>query len=270
MKQIRMIALDFDLTLVDYPPDGGYEVDPEALEAFAAIIRDGGRVGLVSGRDVWPMRDILAIAGSPWGEPFPNYCIRRENYLHYLEDGAWVEDIEWNHAVRERTTRFCMDHAAEIPDWLRLAEREGFSARHWILYADFGLEIHYPTEEMAAGAQRVLAEALKDRDGLVLHRNRMMLNAVPAGTGKGIALAHAAERFGLAPEQVLAFGDSDNDVSMLDGRHGFRSGTVLNSAADVQKCVLANGGYAAAERASHGVKQVLYRCAADGLIDALK
>lgn len=270
MKKICMVALDFDLTLVDYPPDGSYQVAPEAVGAFASMIKAGGWVGLVSGRDVWPMRDILSVAGIRWGEPFPNYFIRRENYLYALDNGAWTADAEWNRSIMDRTKRFCMEHAGEVPDWLRMLEGEGFAAKNWNLFADFGLEIHFETEKMAAGAMETLQDVLRNREEITLHRNRMMLNMVPAGTGKGAALAHAAERFGLEASQALAFGDSQNDLSMLDGRHGFLSGTVSNADEQVKRRVLANGGYVASERASRGVYEVLLRYAQDGRIDALR
>ena len=269
MEKIRMAALDFDLTLVDYPPQGGYELDPEARRLFGEMIANGAWVGLVSGRDVWPMKDILTVAGVEWGMPFPNYYIRRENYLHYQADGVWTEDVQWNAAVREKTMDFCAKYAGEVPGWLEATERAGFRSHNWILFSDFGLEAHYPSEETAAGAQKVLQELLGQRRDVQLHRNRMMLNVVPAGTGKGAALLHASKFFGLKPEQVIAFGDSDNDVSMLDGRYGFRSGTVSKSSRQVQKAVLANGGYLATQRASHGVCHVLKRLAGEGCVEGI-
>ena len=62
MKKIKMAAMDFDLTLVDYPPDGSYELSKDAMNLFTKMVGAGMQVGIVSGRDVWPMKDILALA----------------------------------------------------------------------------------------------------------------------------------------------------------------------------------------------------------------
>lgn len=267
MKKIKMAAMDFDLTLVDYPPDGSYELSKDAMNLFTKMVGAGMQVGIVSGRDVWPMKDILALARVEWGRPFPSYYICRENYLHYIADGEWVEDAEWNDMIRRMTMSFCRKHADGIPNWLYVLEKADIYSHNWILFSDFGLEIHFRTEEIAERARLILSDMLADDPDISLHRNRMMLNVVPAGTGKGAALLHAAERFGLEPCQVVAFGDSDNDVSMLDGRFGFCGGAVGNASQNVKKAVMKNGGYISELRASHGVHQILSNLVEMGMID---
>jgi hydroxymethylpyrimidine pyrophosphatase-like HAD family hydrolase len=68
---------------------------------------------------------------------------------------------------------------------------------------------------------------------------------------------------GYAPAQVLAVGDSVNDVSMLDGSHGFRAATVANAGAEIRELVRAGNGYVATRGNGHGVNEVIGRLTAD-------
>ena len=50
----------------------------------------------------------------------------------------------------------------------------------------------------------------------VTKSNAEYLELLPLGANKGSALAKVAERYGVAAEQCIAFGDSWNDISMLE------------------------------------------------------
>ena len=61
-----------------------------------------------------------------------------------------------------------------------------------------------------------------------------------------------ARSLGYRPEETLCIGDSLNDLTMLDGRFGFYSGTVANGAPEVRAAVLKSGGIVSERRASLG------------------
>ena len=75
--------------------------------------------------------------------------------------------------------------------------------------------------------------------------------------GKANTLTRLAALWGLDPVQILAIGDSLNDVGMLGGAHGFRSATVANAALEVRTAVQRNGGFQSAARTGAGVLEAL-------------
>jgi hydroxymethylpyrimidine pyrophosphatase-like HAD family hydrolase len=78
-----------------------------------------------------------------------------------------------------------------------------------------------------------------------------------AAVGKGPVLAELARLWVIAPSEVLAIGDSHNDLSMLDGRLGFRSATVGNADGVIKEAVRRAGGSVASGHAGAGVLELL-------------
>lgn len=62
---------------------------------------------------------------------------------------------------------------------------------------------------------------------------------------------------GVAPGQVLAVGDSQNDADMLDGKLGFQAATVANADPEIAKVVEAAGDYLARSPRSLGVAEIV-------------
>lgn len=71
----------------------------------------------------------------------------------------------------------------------------------------------YPTQEAMLDALAVLSER-KDIEAVRVMENELEITAV--GVHKGAALRILTGRLGLAPERVLAIGDSGNDLSMRE------------------------------------------------------
>jgi len=92
---------------------------------------------------------------------------------------------------------------------------------------------------------------------LVCNRNRHIVQIADAAAGKANTLDRLAGLWGLQPGQILALGDSINDVGMLGGAHGFRSATVANAAPEVRAAVRRNGGFQASAGTGAGVLEAL-------------
>lgn len=58
------------------------------------------------------------------------------------------------------------------------------------------------------------------------------IEIMPPGAGKGAALSHMARRFGLARENVMAVGDAQNDLSMLE--YAFHSVAMGNASPEIK------------------------------------
>jgi HAD superfamily hydrolase (TIGR01484 family) len=253
---IKMIGMDFDLTLVDYPPSGAY-IYPKTIAYLENLIRQGVEVGIVTGRDIWTMRDILTIAGVRFGDPFPSFVVVRENYIHWLKQNRIDAHDIWNNRMSDQMARFSQTLSAHVSDWIDELAGQELNPRKWILFSDFGLEIHFPTSELAASACLLMEKWLEQVPDMHIHRNRMMANLVHKASGKGYALQQAALAKGFAAKQVLAIGDSLNDLSMLDGSYGFLCGTVENADPVVKQAVMDNKGIVSNKPASQGLLDIL-------------
>lgn len=87
-------------------------------------------------------------------------------------------------------------------------------------------------------------------------------NAIPGnlevnakGTNKGNALALLCEKLGIAPDEVMAFGDASNDIAML--RFAGCSVAMGNASDEVKKTCL----HVTATNVEHGVAKAIYKYA---------
>lgn len=252
-----LVALDFDMTLIHHTAHG-MELPAVTRAQLTELVASGVHAGIVSGRYVWEMQDILERLGMKWANPFPTFYITREAFLYRLEKGAMAPDREWNDARAEETSRFMRRLSAEAGPLAERMEAEGMRLYKWILYSDYALEFHLSGEEEADAALRLIRERLQAAGiDAHVHRNRSVANVMHPRTGKGASLLRLAETMGLRPEQVLAVGDSLNDVDMLDGRFGFAGAAVSNAAPAVKAAVAARRGIIAGSPAGLGVAEII-------------
>jgi hydroxymethylpyrimidine pyrophosphatase-like HAD family hydrolase len=124
--------------------------------------------------------------------------------------------------------------------------------------------IAFSSPDDAAGVQRWLAAQFAAHEPrLACNRNVRLVQIHDALVGKGRVLAELARVWDLAPDEVLAIGDSANDVSMLDGSLGFQCAAPGNADELVQDVVRRAGGYVAQARIGAGVIEVLRYHAAE-------
>lgn len=257
---IRLVALDFDMTLIDHTSEGA-RLPAETIDALARLLARGVDVGVVSGRYVWEMQEILASLGVKWGDPFPSFYVTRETFIYRQEAADGMQpDREWNDRFARETSAFMKRLSGCAAGLIDHLASHGLQAGKWVLYSDYAFEIHLTDEESAAVACRLLTEALGVQGmEASVHRNRSVANVLHPQTNKGNTLLRLSRTLGLKPEQVLAIGDSLNDLSMLDGRFGFRGGAVGNAAPRVKEIVqeAGGGGYVAQARAGWGVAEII-------------
>lgn len=246
------MATDFDLTLV-------YEgFPPELYRALLKAIDSGISVGICSGRYWWDVRDILLRHGVDFGDPYPQFLICRHAFIYWIEKGKLREDIGWNNTWIEEIGRVTSEMSSYIGEWLRELRHAGCGNYvNWTLYHDYGFEVMYSTDGEAERARQIVARLIAEIPEVEVTRNYWGVNVTAACLNKGTTLEHVAGYLGLSPAQVLAIGDSLNDLPMLDGRRGFRSAAVANADESVKSAVLRNGGVVASERGGMGVLEIM-------------
>ncbi len=265
MTHIRMIALDFDNTLIGH--DNGLPVMPADTKALLLkLIAEGIEVGIASGRRWRDMRAALAYLGLSWGRPFPTFIVTRETFLYWMQDGEMVPDRAWNEARGWEMEQLARALLGKAPTWLTALEEAGLHITGWILWSDYGLEFRLATIEEAERARQILKAHTADWAQARVHRNRFLAHIALATAGKGKTLRWATEARGLAPHQVLAIGDSLNDWDMLDGSQGFWSGAVGNADEQLKEKVREVGGVIAEQPAGAGVAEIIAAYRRRGLL----
>lgn len=81
----------------------------------------------------------------------------------------------------------------------------------------------------------------------VIHSHGRLLDVLPVNAGKGAAVQHVARIAGIAPERIVAVGDSGNDLDMLEGCRN----AVLVSNYDADLCRLATEPHVYVARRPH-------------------
>ncbi len=223
---IRLAAFDLDGTLMGTDQ----KIRPRVLEAVARTQARGVIVTLATGRmfnaTVRFARELKITA--------PLLCYQ----------GGWIQALD-GPVLRRDTLSTTLARAA-----IELGEAEGW---HILLYAKgklFLKEYLYPIAfyDALLGSDVTVGEPweaiLATRDGVdkvlyvaepehipamaevlqprfagmaeIVRSHAMFIEVVPLGVSKGSALAWLAQYFGIPREQVLAAGDQENDITMIE------------------------------------------------------
>jgi len=99
------------------------------------------------------------------------------------------------------------------------------------------LKVSYDARGLTDSDRAVIRRALADAGlaATLVYSGGLHLDLLPEGTGKGHAAAFLARAWGVAPGDVLAFGDSGNDAELLTA--GFRGTLVANALPELREAV---------------------------------
>ena len=215
----RLLAFDLDGTLI---PDGGVSVPPATRAALARLHGLGALVAIITGRDA-PPPDVLdaarptAVATNNGGTVSVRGALHAE--LHFEPGDLRAVLAHGLHSARviaftAEQIYVDLPEGTPVPDW-------------------FWNRAYSPLSELDPQQTRILKvgfyhpEIRGWRDALGGSHPHLVttgaqepytdfLTVTPAGADKGAALVAIAEALGLELAQTVAFGDSDNDVAMLE------------------------------------------------------
>lgn len=220
---VRLIATDLDGTL--FGPD--LEVSKRVHVAFGRALSAGFRVVIATGR---MFKSAL---------PYAKQLELVDPVISY--QGAWVRDpvsLEtlWHNllprALTERAVGLIQASGLHLNLYtddtllveLITPECEWYCSQARVrpeIVASFGPHLGEVTKLVAIASAEVLngcqAEFEKALGGdcYVIRSTPRYLEFAAQGTSKAVALAEVARRLGIGRDEVLAFGDADNDADML-------------------------------------------------------
>lgn len=260
--RLALIAVDLDGTLLG-GTSGRYGILPAATEALRGAARLGLRVCIATGRDLPFILELLEREGiRPHAEGWPHVIIAEERTVHHWRNDAFVPDDAWNRevlaaerssftTVRQGVIELLQGPLLAIDPEARRVDGEKEEQRGFV-------EIVFKDAQASRRGEALLREWLRERQlPYVPVRNVAGVAIRHLTVGKGAVLAAVCERFSLQPQQVLAIGDSVNDLSMVDGRMGFKAAAPANAEPEVQEAVRRIGGYVARGRIGDGVAEAV-------------
>ncbi|MCT1458362.1 Cof-type HAD-IIB family hydrolase [Aestuariimicrobium sp. p3-SID1156] len=223
---ITLVVLDIDGTLLET----GERISPETARAVAALAEDGLEVALASARPAESIKVVREAIGVPMPLIGDNGAItedaegrairtvdfeisqelarglaalveRGDSAVNiYLSDGRWLAFGEPARIDREEHDTWMS--ATTRSDALDADEVAGLHA----------LKIMCDSTDVAE-----VEDAVAQLDNVAMtHSGNGLHDLWPMDSGKGAALSALAEALGIGMDQVLAVGDSDTDVPMLE------------------------------------------------------
>lgn len=250
---IRCVALDFDLTIFDY----SRPQDTRVLIPWFQRLYDANVIaGIASGRTLEDLKRELSSIDMPWENPFPQFVIHEEFYIHWPDapDPGQVE--RWNQACSVAVRDLCRKVRPYFDTCATQMESLGIRIEFPVTENDAGISL---VLEDPAGAERarILLESMLPRNFPArISRNHHILLATPAEYHKGSALDRLRQLAAFDSEDVLAIGDNLNDLAMLDKSRGFRCATVENADPVVRKAVAERQGHQASRPIAFGIVEL--------------
>ena len=267
-NMIKMIAMDFDWTIIDHSKEKLDErVGCEFIDEMNRFIKNGNHAGIVSGRMFGAFEFEMKAMRVDWANPFPDFLVAREAYIYQLKNNEYIEEKEYNVDMNSRIMRFNRKIAHHMDDILDLCKNEGINVTNFITYGDFASEISVKEEDADRAMELVQHYINSNFEDGAVHRNCTAITVYYKPAGKGNTLLQVARIFGLKPCEILAIGDNYNDISMIDSKLGFIGGCVGNAEENIKKIVKAGGGYVGDGIAFRGVLDILKQARKDGLLE---
>ena len=233
MKNIQLIAMDMDGTLLDETQS----IPKENLEALRAAEAQGVKIAICSGRSATDVSYFASDAGmancfilslngacclpAPHAAPY-SLSTLDEDTAEQVMEVLLRHPITFAAFQAERVVVVQnSQHIAKL-NWGTHVARGNVNAYAYGVealrkYKPEGICKFVYIDEEYAPMLDVVRKELVSIAGLVVTSSwNNNLELMPVGVNKGIALRNLAKRLGLEREQVMAMGDYDNDLDMIE------------------------------------------------------
>ncbi len=245
----RLIAVDLDGTSVRYEPR--FEIDPVFLDAVRPWLRAGGEWVMNSDRGLGHMLEI-----ADYLEPAdrPRALLSRQKDIYFREPKGYVSHHDWNQRTNERFRRLFAALRPAFAEWVARLETEFEILDRYVEEQAFAF---MTTREATPALRRRLTEFVAPWPETRVSGNDQWSFLIHESFSKGRVLQEAARRLEIEPGAIIAVGDGENDLSMLDGTVTGRVGCPANAVAEVKRAVDAAGGLIAQGLEAAGTVEVV-------------
>ncbi len=246
---VRLVCTDFDGTLVDTSNQLPVErTFFERLEEKRKQYEGSFAWVICTGRDWGSLYDLMLEKKFPL---WPNWVVLAEREIWMVRKKRPVGWYEWN-----RRCELVHDQLFRTvgPLWSRVESfvREQTQAK---IVEDHGspIGIVATSEDEADAIATYLDPVVASAPNLSVVRNQTFFRFSHRNYHKGACMEAIAQGLGIPPEGILAVGDSQNDLSMLDRRRAGNLACPSNAVEEVRSHVQSVGGFVAQQPHLHGV-----------------
>lgn len=221
-KQIKALFFDVDGTLVSYQ---NHRIHPQDLKTLAVLHERGIKLFIASGRDFAIPQEAATITEAA---PYMDGYIGINGQHCELADGTVVSSYVMDDGDLQRVRKCCEENRIAMLYYLGTQSYVTELTDNVYGFAEYvGLPVH-PVRPLAPEepTPRKVCIYVSEADEIRLLRpllkhtqtanNRDFLSdMIPEGVGKDSGIRDICTYLGIDPQETMAFGDGENDLSML-------------------------------------------------------
>lgn len=238
---IEHVFLDFDGTIMVYDEEPGF-FHPEVIQEMNTFPSRGITWYTNSGRHIEGQEKVLGLCRKHGLTCMPEALICGESFIYERSETEYLPLEPWNSEAKVIQKTFHRNVQRVLRS--RLTEFARYVDAEKTFLTDMGTYFFVDQEkEEHAVVARMLDGVIREAGGGLLVKNGPWLFAQPDALNKGCALHRFLEHRGIPSDEVLAVGDHENDLSMLDGLTAGKTGCPASAIPEVRRLVLSSGGY---------------------------
>ncbi len=186
----------------------------------------------------------------------PDYVILKHAYVYRRLRGIYRPHVRWNLRIRMHVLMSSLHIRSAIQEWHK--QITATSHRVTTIHRRRNrLCLRFESDEACDAAYQLLNEKAREFRYLVVFRYLQEIDVRMVPFTKGLALHDLAERLGVSRDEILAIGNGNNDISMLNGQVARYTGCPGNAELSVIDAVHASGGHIAHNHTLAGTIDVL-------------
>ncbi len=256
MSLIRLLSTDFDGTLVGGV--WGERCAPALAAELIATVAEGAIWVVNTGRSLESALEGLLKFGAPIS---PEYILTSERHIYHPDGtGGWHDYGDWNRLCREHHDRLFAESGDFFEQIRKLVEETpGMTLQENGAGVPEGL---IAQSEQLLNSITLALNALPGRPAdFHYQRSNIYLRFCHRFYDKGSTLAELSRLLDMPTTDILAAGDHQNDIAMLQGGVAGMVACPANADPSVKKIVLEAGGYVSQLEAGEGTAEAirLYR-----------
>ena len=253
-KNIRLLSLDFDGTLLAYPPAGPV-LDAPVIELLNELAERGVGWCANSGRSFGDQLAIMTASREAGLRNLPCGLLCMESLIYEWADGSLRGLEPWNSEMTANLRELQRQVSERIaPRIDHIRERYTDDVYLNELYSAFNVP---DVNDLPRALERDVQTWLEGVPDAMITRNGPWVAVISERAGKGNVLSAFGARVGVSREEILAVGDHMNDIPMLNGGHAAYVGCPGNAVFEVKDVVRAAGGVVADAHGPAGTVEVI-------------
>lgn len=234
IKNIEAVAADIDMTLT---AKGG-NLPETVIRAFRILHENGVKLGLATGREITPQ---LQKQGETWGLGFAfDFVIGMNGGMLYdlQDDSLWATELISREKLKEILTymmplidKYTISVNAEGGENHNAMNIQGellaSARRHGFMFEDRTGDIdafcEKPAYKLLFRTEPEYAQEIRDHFNARYSDEWQIIGTFPGtveifrkGFDKGTGLLKYAAKHGIAAENIISFGDNENDIPLLE------------------------------------------------------